>query len=466
MAFALVNLLALVAAVGFGNRNMLRRYDNFALEQDVLLAENMASFFNGQKNVNPEISTDAYLQNLAQQLRARRLVPPRDKGIRRSEHKKRLPRNREGQWLLTDSNDQFVFSTARTDQLSVIMKNRHGLGAEILRGGEVVGYLYVNRMFQPFHPWQDQDNHFWENPSKLNWLFSGFVFLITLVLGFLLTMHIVRPVKALNSAASQVKKGNLKVQVNQNRRDEMGDLARSFNEMTRSLDAVDLQRRQFVANAAHELRTPVSIIRTRIEMMEEGLYSLDGENLSALAQETDRLIDLISELKTLSVLESTELPMEKLPINLGRLIKDMIHALEPAVLKNSIEVDVDFPENLPEIQANEGKMGQLFTNLISNALHYAEKYILISIEMNKEKQLEIRVEDDGSGIAPANRERVFERFYRVDSSRNRQSGGTGLGLSICRQIVNRHGGQIRVDSSARFGGAAMIVVFPASPQTG
>jgi len=202
-------------------------------------------------------------------------------------------------------------------------------------------------------------------------------------------------------------------------------------------------------------------------MMEEGIYPMNREGLSALSAESDRLTRLVDELKILADLESPELVLEKKRLSLPEIIQEVVEAAEPTIQRSHLNVDIvsaEDPEDaiLLEIEGDRGKIQRLLSNLLSNAIRYADSRITIGFGLTNMEagRVEILVEDDGRGIPDEDKEKVFERYYRVDSSRNRSSGGSGLGLSICSEIVRAHGGSIEVGDSQLLGGAEFRVLLP------
>ncbi|RLW69223.1 MAG: hypothetical protein B6D68_02390 [spirochete symbiont of Stewartia floridana] len=355
--------------------------------------------------------------------------------------------------MITDPRGRVLLNTMDMSPSEIPLSS----GIAMKDGSEVIGYLYVGSMLPE---WGGSGDFFFLYDAKIRtWLFAMAVFLLAIFLGVLLTLHIVGPVKTINLAAHQVEQGMLNVRVPDRRRDEMGDLARGFNAMTAALESADIQRRQFIADSAHELRTPVSLIRTRIEMMEEGVYSMDSDGLAALATETDRLVGLIEELKILSSLESPDFIMRTAEVNISELVSQAVESRKPAGTRFGIDIETRLSAGDIVIQANAQQLHRLIDNLLSNALRHAKRHVRIELEQNDDSGIEIWVEDDGPGIPDAQREQIFERFYRLDSSRNRDSGGTGLGLAICREIVRAHGGKISAGASSGLSGALIHVVL-------
>ncbi len=448
-SFALIVLLALGAAVGTGTRLTRARYNKFAYQQDLARAESLSLAFGewtaeaGISETAPPLPPSISLMSVMMGHRMERGIP-----MEHMEPDRILVTDLAGTVLL----DTFGYGQDRLDD-----KNLERI--TVKNGNDEVGYLYVGRMIPDSH--RPANVSFLRTASLMTWLVTGVIFVFAMLLGLLLTRHIVGPVKILNTAARKVEGGDLKVRVPDKRSDELGELSRGFNSMTKSLESADNQRRRLIADSAHELRTPVSLIRTRIEMMEEGIYPMDKDGLNALAEESDRLISLVDELKTLANLESSGLELSRENLSLPELFREVVESATPVIRRGKIDVEIESPP-LPMVSGDWGKLQRLLSNLLSNALRYAESRILISANpaAGKPGWIELRVEDDGPGIPEEGREKVFERYYRVDASRNRSSGGSGLGLAICREIVRAHGGRIQAGVSDELGGAQFSVMLP------
>ena len=244
--------------------------------------------------------------------------------------------------------------------------------------------------------------------------------------------------------------------------DEIGRLARTMNAMLARLDATATQQRRFVSDASHELRSPVAAIRTSLEVARRTSDRADWPAVAdtALAEEA-RLEALLDDLLLLAAHdENGSDPIRPKPVNLTAL------ATTEARRPRRVPVEVihwpDDGEPL-EIAAVEDQLAHAVSNLVDNAARYATSAVQITLSCFDDK-VRIVVDDDGPGIAPSDRERVFERFTRLDDSRARTQGGSGLGLAVVRAIVARHRGQIRIEDSP-LGGARFVVELPARPPT-
>ncbi len=467
-SFALIVLLALGAAVGTGAKLTRSRYDRFALQRDVDKAESLSTALGewtaeaGSSETPPPLPPSVALFFLPFQ-DSQMKMPQTGMMMGRRMPMEHMQPDR---MVVTDLTGKVLLDTSGYGLNR--MDGNNPERTSIRDGNDVVGYLYIGRMIPDPH--RPPDVSFLQAASLITWLVTGIIFIFAMLLGLILTRHILGPIKTLNAATRKVESGDLKVRVPDSRSDELGDLSRGFNSMTEFLESADIQRRRLIADSAHELRTPVSLIRTRIEMMEEGIYPMDGEGLTALAAESDRLIHLVDELKMLANLESSEMGLSREDLNLNDLIREVIEASGPAIRRGKIDVEIAEIESLslsqselhPVVSGDRGKLQRLLNNLLSNALRYAQSRIIISIrpEAGQADRVELNVEDDGPGIPEEDRLKVFERYYRVDASRNRSSGGSGLGLAICSEIAKAHGGRIEVGVSRVLGGAELKVSLP------
>lgn len=265
------------------------------------------------------------------------------------------------------------------------------------------------------------------------------------ILGAMLFLQITAPLRQLKKAASAIASGDLDQRVKIDTHDELGELGKTFNSMAESLKNIEMQRRQLVADVAHELRTPLAAIQGTLEGMQDGVLPLDEEQLSALYSETMLLNRLVGDLKVLSLADAGQLKMEKGRIDPGMFIQQIVDRNRPQAEQKKVCLETDLQDNLPVMWMDRDRIAQVLTNLIGNALHYSRDGGSITVAAAlapASKMLEISVRDTGQGIEPADLPFIFDRFYRADKSRARSSGGSGLGLAISRQLVEAHGGKI------------------------
>jgi two-component system phosphate regulon sensor histidine kinase PhoR len=233
-----------------------------------------------------------------------------------------------------------------------------------------------------------------------------------------------------------------------------------FQDVT-ELKKLERMRIDFVANVSHELRTPLTSVKgyaqTLLEDLKAKRYDQGEKYIEVVNRNVDRLLVLVGDLLDLSSIESG-LQLQIRRLNARTILKPVMDQVAP--LQNSKEIKIDIDSKAEELDGDETRVQQVLLNLIQNAIQYIpEKHTIKIVWSNVEKGVELRVCDDGPGIAPEHLSRLFERFYRVDMARNRESGGTGLGLAIVKHIMQRHGGTVRVESQVGKG-TEFICYFP------
>lgn len=272
------------------------------------------------------------------------------------------------------------------------------------------------------------------------------VFLAVLV-SFLLSRRLTTPIREVMRGAHEMAAGNLGHRVEVASKDEIGDLAESFNRMAVSLENAETLRRNVIADIAHELRTPLTSIQGYLEAIRDGVISPSEENVASIHEETVLLARLVDDLRDLSQAEAGRLKLYRLASDIGEIARKQIAAAEPVAAKKHIEIETLIPEALPIVVADGDRMGQVLRNLLNNSLTFTPEGGKIQVAVKEGPGLvEISVSDSGSGIAAEDLPFVFERFYRADKSRARASGGAGLGLTIAKYLVEAHGGSIRAES--------------------
>jgi signal transduction histidine kinase len=269
--------------------------------------------------------------------------------------------------------------------------------------------------------------------------------------GILLTAfasrRILAPLQTLGGAAQRLGEGDLSQRVPASGPSEIRQLGNTFNVMAENLQAAEQQRRNLTADVAHELRTPLSNIQGYLDAVNDGLLQPDEATMAALRQQTAHLVTLVEDLRLLALAEAGSLVLQTRPESLQSLLEDSVEAFRPRAEVKNIRLTLDAPKGLPDIELDRTRIAQAVGNLIENAFVNTPEggAVTVSAEV-MDDAVTVSVADTGPGIAPEDLERVFDRFYRVDPSRARSTGGAGLGLTIARQLVEAHGGAIRVES--------------------
>lgn len=274
--------------------------------------------------------------------------------------------------------------------------------------------------------------------------------LLAFAAGTLLSRRIARPLEQLAGAARSVAAGNLSEQVPVDKDiRELHSLGESFNQMTASLQKADETKNVFIANVTHELRTPLTVIKGTIETLEDGaLDDTEGRGplLGAMQRETERLIRMVNELLVLTRADAGALQLDLRPLDLAELARTRCEGLARLAARRGIELTVETVNPAP-VRGDSDRLAQVLDNLLDNAIRHSPENASISILIEKEgREVRCAVRDQGSGIGPQHLPFIFDRFYRADASRNRQTGGTGLGLAIVRALVLAQGGRVAAES--------------------
>ncbi len=284
---------------------------------------------------------------------------------------------------------------------------------------------------------------------------------VSLLLALLLTYRLLRPVNALTQAAENLGKGDLSQRVEVKGSDELATLAHTFNHMANSLQKAQKSRRDLTADVAHELRTPLAVQRANLEALQDGIYEPTPDNLASILEQNILLSRLVDDLRTLALVESGELPLEKTPSDFVPLVRRIVDRFRSQADLNQVELQViDEGHDDLSLPLDAMRFEQIISNLLSNALRHTPPggKIFISIQRFPEK-LQLAVQDSGPGIPEESLPHIFERFYRADRSRSRAEGGTGLGLAIALNLAQLHGWELSAGNSSE-GGARFILSMP------
>lgn len=297
------------------------------------------------------------------------------------------------------------------------------------------------------------------------WWGGALSVLLAVGLGLWLARRLTRPVTQLTAATHRLAQGDLQQTVATTAPGELGELAASFNQMAGALAQAEQQRQQLLADVAHELRTPLSIMRGHVEAMLDGVFALTPENLAVVHEETILLGRLVEDLRTLSLAESGQLPLNRQTMDLAQSVQQAAAAFEPLAEANGVRLHADISPT-PPILADADRLQQVMGNLVANALRHVGQSsipdhspaVCLRLRVMGDTAV-VQVIDNGPGIPADAQPHVFDRFWRAESSRARDRGGSGLGLAICRAIVLAHHGRIWVEDTPG-GGATFAFALP------
>ncbi len=329
----------------------------------------------------------------------------------------------------------------------------------VSKGNHVVGQVEIG-YYGPFY-YDDNDMFFISTLNKLLVGVGAFSLLFSLILGALIAKHLSTPISKAVNAALNIANGyfrdKLSVKSNIN---EIVQLASAVNYLADTLEKQELLRKRLTTDVAHELRTPMSTLQSHIEAMVDGIWKPDAERLKCCHGEILRINKMVGDLEKLSRYDSEDTKLYVEQYDLCEQIRQVIVNFEADYANKGVQIN--FSGEKMEIMADRDKIGQVLVNLVSNALKYTPQGGHVEIGVNTFKDhVRISVKDDGKGIGSDDLPFIFERFYRVDKSRNRQTGGSGIGLTIARAIADMHGGSISAVSELGKG-SEFVVLLPAS----
>ncbi len=284
---------------------------------------------------------------------------------------------------------------------------------------------------------------------------------MALLIGILLSRQFLRPLTELTGAIRAMKQGDLHQQVQVRTRDELGDLALTFNQMSAQIHRVNQQRQQMTADIAHDLRTPLMVISGYLEALRDGTLEPTPERFEAMNQEALQLKRLVEDLRTLSLADAGQLKLVYQAMEPDELLAQVKQSFDPMAEEHKVVLKVDVQKGLPYLQIDPERMVQVLANLVTNALRYTPVGGTVTLQARQSKgSIQLAVNDTGAGIPADKLPNIFERFYRIEESRYQSQGESGLGLAIAKSIVEAHHGTIAAESSVGIGTSIIITLQP------
>jgi len=321
--------------------------------------------------------------------------------------------------------------------------------------GQVVGWIGFTPIGSVF-PLEAE--RFFRGQIRITAMALAIALVVAAALAFLLARSLSRPLKQLDNTVRSLSHGEFDARATVATSDEVGRLAGHVNQLAATLEKNRTARRRWMADIAHELRTPVAVLKGEIEALSDGVRPADARMSRSLQEEIEQLSALIDDLQTLALADAGALNIHKEPVRLHSLIQQCSEAYRERLAGRRIELDVQVSPQ--EISADPQRLRQLLHNLLENSCRYVNEGGSVLIQQRCLKEgCELVVEDSGPGLNDEQLARLFERFYRVDESRSRSGGGAGLGLSICENIVEAHGGRISAEHSS-LGGLKIRIELP------
>jgi signal transduction histidine kinase len=346
--------------------------------------------------------------------------------------------------LLVDLEGRVVADSQPGASVPKNLSSNLDRGAEIVIDGQQVGTLIV---YSGLGRLTASQQGFLRQVDTLMLVAGGVAVLGVLVVGSLQARRIVKPVRALAAAAHRVADGDLSQRISVTSDDELGEMAAAFNTMAAELERQHKLRHQAMADVAHELRTPLSVLQVQLESIEDNLIEPSPEVIAGLRNDLVHLSRLVEDLRVLTLADAGELHIEAEPVEMRALVQDVVKRVQVTAQAKKVDLSARVPDVPLYVSGDAQRLTQVLLNLLTNALQYTPPGgQIVASARRVEGEVRVAVQDTGEGIAPGDLPHVFERFYRADQARSRDTGGSGLGLSIARSLVEAQGGTITVES--------------------
>lgn len=354
--------------------------------------------------------------------------------------------------VLMDANHQLV--------QGIQLKSPPDLEYKLEFNQQTIGYLglYQRTGFNE----SSEDAKFLEKQNNTLVIIALMTLLGSMLVAFLLARQLVRPIQRLRHSTSELADGNYATRIAKVGQDELGQLSSDFNQLAQRLQQNEQARRRWIQDIAHELRTPLSILRGEIEAIQDGINQADEATIHSLHQEALHLQRLVEDLYTLSMSDSGALSYQKTELDLAAVLRDSLNQFEYSFKEHGLTLlgESALTAKPLIVQADEQRLQQLFNNLLNNSLRYTDAPGTLQISIQQTEHFaEITFADTAPSVPDEALPHLFERLFRVESSRNRLTGGAGIGLSICHNIVEAHGGSIKASHSP-LGGLKITIKLP------
>lgn len=393
-----------------------------------------------------------------------------------------------GNWRFLRNNDRFVFQILRSfehdnsedkpgpgmpphgwrTQFWVVDQNNKvlvgprapippdGTRRPILVNGAEVGAVIASPVERLT---RNTDINFDKQQRQTSWLIVALATLLAALATFLLARGLLAPVKRLVDGTHKLAAGDFTTRVTPTSEDELGKLAQDFNQLASTLEKNQQMRRDFMADISHELRTPLAVLRGELEAIQDGVRKFTPETVASLQAEVGTLTKLVDDLHQLSMSDEGALAYQKAPVDLIPLLEVAGGAFRERFASRGLKLQFSLPDSIT-VFGDRDRLMQLFNNLLENSLRYTDSggSLKISAEQH-DKTVRLTFADSAPGVSDDQLQKLFERFYRTEGSRNRASGGSGLGLAICLNIVEAHNGRI-IAAHSPFGGVSITVELP------
>jgi len=447
LGFLFTIIVAVLIVSLISNYMVGEKFNNYLVAQQadkvnniIVIAEDLYKDKTGFANINnDEISRYAVSEELYIQVKDLSGNIVYDSGNSHLQHKNMME-------SMMGSNSNMNAGVYKEETHSLV-KDKKNIGTI------VVGYFGTSYLSQGALTFKMTLNH--------SFIISGFIALMVgLAVSIFLAKQLTNPIVKITKTANEMRRGNLAVRSEvSSKTKEIEELSASINYLAETLQDQEMLRKRLSSDMAHEIKTPLTTLRTHVEALLDGIWQPTEERLQSIYDEIERLTNLVDNLRNLAKLEQADSKLIKTKFNLSSELEKIILSFEPLFSKNCYVIMSRLDENI-WVCMDKDKLKQIMHNLLSNSYKYLKPGGKVIVELKEEKEgITIKVEDNGIGIPEKDIPFIFERFYRTDLSRNTNTGGTGIGLTITKGLVESHTGKISVESKEGEG-STFIVQFP------
>lgn len=449
-----LSLITAGVAIGyFGKKNFQQYLEGKMAKEFVMMADNLGIFYEQNHGFDPIVNGDVPLHfaftNNGKPAPGVKSGTNGKAGAQKPGDEPFEPPHKKNIFTIFDKNMHYLAGGYNRPEDMHLLPVR--------ANGKVVAHFGVMRRDKMADPFAE------DFLARQSWLLLVTMVIVTIlssIMALLLSRNMLRPIRELKSAARKVAERDFDVDVRVNSNDELADLAEDFRRMVSTLKEYEQKQGRWISDISHELRTPLSVILGSIEAIQDGVRKPDPETLDSLYGNAVRVKRLVNELHDISIAESGVMHLHKVKADIIQELKSMLDFYEVRLAETGFRTQIKCMQDKVYVMADLMRMNQVYINILENTIKYAKSPGVLFVDCAPENgELVITFEDTGPGVSDEHLPFLFDRLYRVDSSRSRATGGSGLGLSICKYIVESHNGTITAQMGTR-GGLKLIIRLP------
>ncbi|HEX21192.1 MAG TPA: HAMP domain-containing protein [Actinobacteria bacterium] len=346
--------------------------------------------------------------------------------------------------IVSNDGETIALAPVKHNELKDTILSAYADKIPIIIGSNQIAVAYIAPMGGP--NWIPKEDIRFRSSINQLLILSGMAAVIAaLLISYLIATRLTAPLGIMTQAAGKIEAGDLSYRVDVGGSDEIGELAHAFNHLAAALQRQERLRHNLTADISHELRTPLTTIRSHIEAYQDGIMEPNQANISSIHDEIMRLTRLVDGLSEIAQIESGKVNMVKKNVDIGKIVEKVAANLRVSFQEKQVTLNVGNVKKPLMINADADRIYQIIYNLLNNALKYTPMGGTAAVSLQQQgKNVKIVIRDNGMGISKEDLPLIFERFYRVEKSRNRSMGGAGIGLAVVKELVEAHQGSVSV----------------------